>query len=203
MEAAGVRLPEQAPGDRSVSGKHMTPPRSKGEFESRRSLACPSRPTGRAASLKRMTSGFESREGYTAWQEIHDRPGLRIPGGPLSLPTAQWKVNRPGRRARPLSDARVTPWASIALPSSEDEPARRLAPAGNRAALWGEFRVLRPLPSPVCSHRAGEQSPMESEPARDAGAAPNAAGRFGVAVRVCRSPREKQWKMRGRRRSGA
>jgi hypothetical protein len=31
-----------------------------------------------------------------------------------------------------------------------------LAPAGNREALRGEFRVLRPLPSPACSHRAGE-----------------------------------------------
>ena len=72
--------------------------------------------------------------------------------------SALWKVNRPGCRAPLLAGARVTSWLSSSPPSSEDEPARWLAPAGNRvAANDGEFRVLRPLPSPACSHRAGEQ----------------------------------------------
>jgi hypothetical protein len=39
-------------------------------------------------------------------------------------------VNRPGGRARPLSDAPVARWRSSRPPSSEDEPVRRLAPAG-------------------------------------------------------------------------
>jgi hypothetical protein len=67
-------------------------------------------------------------------------------------------VNRPGRRAPLLAGARVTSWLSSSPPSSEDEPARWLVPAGNRAAANGrEIRLLRPLPSPACSHRAGEQ----------------------------------------------
>ena len=36
----------------------------------------------------------------------------------MSPPTAPWKVNRPGGRARPLSDARLTPWRSSRPPSS-------------------------------------------------------------------------------------
>jgi hypothetical protein len=44
----------------------------------------------------------------------------------------------------------------LRLPLMEDEPARRLAPAGNRVALWGGFRILRPLLCPACSHRAGD-----------------------------------------------
>jgi hypothetical protein len=67
-----------------------------------------------------------------------------------------------------LADARVTPCRSSRPPSSEDEPATRLAPAGNRvAADYREIRILRPLPPSA-----------ESEPARDAGAAPKADGRI-------------------------
>jgi len=68
-------------------------------------------------------------------------------------------------RASLLTTARLAPWCSSHPLSSEDEPARRLAPAGNRAALRGGFRILRlPLP-PACSHRAGEQR-LERELAR-------------------------------------
>jgi hypothetical protein len=59
-------------------------------------------------------------------------------------------VNRPGGRARPLSDAPVARWRSSRPPSSEDEPVRRLAPAGNRAAVRAvafESPVFLHLPS--------------------------------------------------------
>ena len=148
----------------------MTPPRSKGEFESRRSLACPSRPTGRAASLKRMTSGFESREGYAVWPGFTTALVCTYQAARLSLAHGPMEGEPARRRARPLSDARVTPSVSITAPSAmEDEPARvRPRLESVWAPLGAGHRALRPLPSPACSHRAGELL-LESEPARARG----------------------------------
>src|SRR3984957_8405100 len=108
--------------------QHASSPSSQGRFESGRSLASRTSPT---------------------WQEAPgpDPGGLRFE----SAVRYSWKVNRPGRRARPLSGARVTPCRSSRPPSAmEDEPARRLAPAETRAAAKAvrfEFSVLcHPLP---------------------------------------------------------
>ncbi len=77
--------------------------------------------------------------------------GVRIPGTVLM-------EGEPARgRAPLLADVRVVLCRSSRPPSSEDEPARWLAPIGNRVAPRGAIRFLRPLPSPACSHRAGEQ----------------------------------------------
>jgi hypothetical protein len=54
-------------------------------------------------------------------------------------------------RASLLTTARVTPWCSSHPFSSEDEPVRRLAPAGNRAGVQAlafespVFLHLRPV----------------------------------------------------------
>ncbi len=125
------QLPSSAPCDRSVSGKHATPPRSQGEFESPRSLAVLVQPARDTAFRARVI-------------------GVRIPG------TVPMESEPDRGRASLLTTARVTPWCSSHPFSSEDEPARRLAPAGNRAALRGGFRILRLPQSPACSHRAGD-----------------------------------------------
>ena len=85
----------------------------------------------------------------------------------------------------------------LRLPLMEDEPARRLAPAGNRVALWGGFRLLRPLLSLARSHRARDLS-WKVNPPGIAGAASKTAERDNAAVRVRRFPRTN-----GRRAAGA
>lgn len=76
-----VRDPVRAPCDCSVSGQHATLPRLQGRFESGQSLASRTSPIGR---------GVPFRAGRFA---VRVRGSVR-------------KVNRPGGRARPLSDAR-------------------------------------------------------------------------------------------------
>ena len=105
-----VRAPSSAHVTVVSAVQHASSPSSQGRFESGRSLASRTSPT---------------------WQEAPgpDPGGLRFE----SAVRYSWKVNRPGRRARPLSGARVTPCRSSRPPSAmEGEPAGRLAPAGNR-----------------------------------------------------------------------
>lgn len=125
----------QAPCGRGAVGS-ASPCQGEGRgFETRRPLACRPSPMAEAAGPGPAQCAFESRGRYS------------------------WKVNRPGCRAPLLADAALQRWLSSSPPSSEDEPARWLALAGNRvAAETREIRFLRPLPSPVRSHLAGEQS---------------------------------------------
>src|SRR5690242_19284631 len=80
----------------------------------------------------------------------------------------------------------------------EDEPARWLAPAGNRAAAILPWDSISPSSATSRLFTPGGGSSMESEPARAAGAVSNADGRDSVAVRVRRSPHKN-----GRRAVGA
>jgi hypothetical protein len=95
---------------------------------------------GRAASLRRMT--FRVRiSGGARPLAGESRPIRSARTGRFACPRpeAAWKVNRPGCRAPLLADARVTPWLSSSPPSSEDEPARWSAPAGNRGVGTSTF----------------------------------------------------------------
>lgn len=142
-------------------------------FEAGQPLACRTSPIGR---------GVPFRAGRFA---VRVRGSVR-------------KVNRPGRRARPLSEARVTPWRSSRPPSSmEDETAGVRSPSGTRLALRGEFRVLRPPPSPARSHRAGEPNWNENPPGsghRPESGWPRSGGGRDLLV--------PQWKARRRRGNG-
>ena len=79
-------------------------------FEAGQPLACRPSPIGRGAGLRNLAIG------------------VRVPGTVL-------RESEPIRdRASLLTTARLTPWCSSHPLSSEDEPARWSAPAGNRAA---------------------------------------------------------------------
>lgn len=142
-----VRVPSSAPCDRSVSGKHVTLPWLQGRFESGRSLSSRTSPTAEAPGLGPGGSRFESEVRYSR------------------------KVNRSGRRARPLSEARFAPCRSSRPPSAiEDEPARAPAAVGSRMGAgrhWVGISVLGYLPA--ASHRRPGDLIVESEPARACG----------------------------------
>jgi hypothetical protein len=159
-----VRLPPStqrtAPRLLSGNGKHASPVRRQSRFDSssRLSVTVVSAESTWPRHGHRTSSNLVGHSRAVLVQLARDaafraqRFGVRVPG------TVLRKVNRPGRRAPLLADAAFRRWLSNSPPSSEDEPARWLAPAGNRAAANGRgFRLLRPLPSPACSHRAGEQ----------------------------------------------
>ena len=100
-----------------------------------------------------------------------------------------WKVNRPGCRAPLLADARVTPWASTAPPSAlwrMNQPGRWHRSESGRARRRAGIRVLRPPPSPVRSHRAGE--PIWGVIPPGAGTASKADRRSRAGDRALRSP---------------
>ena len=153
-------------------------PRGAFRFKSGRAHNAFVAPAARARSWYERGHGFESRRRLhsVVARQVRASPcqveGHRFEAGqPLQAVLAQlaeaqvpgtwrsgfespgrysWKVNRPGGRARPLSDAPVARWRSSRPPSSEDEPDRRLAPAGNRTAVRAvafESPVyLHPLP---------------------------------------------------------
>ena len=140
-------------------------------------------------------SEFESRVGHRLLRGITTAPVCAYRAVRMSPPRANME-GEPDRRcrARPLSDARVTPWLSNSPPSSvlEDEPAGPAGPRWNRGG--GEcrgIRVLRPLPSPACSQRAGDPLWRVNPPGPRA--LPRKRLSVRVAVRVRRSPR---WKVR-------
>jgi hypothetical protein len=123
--------------------QHSSTPCSQGRFKSGRSLACRPSPIGRGAGLRNLAVG------------------VRVPGTVLT-------ESEPARgRASPLTTARFTPWCSSHPLSSEDEPARRLAPAGNRAAAGTSWASTAPSSAISRPFASGGRADMESEPIRD------------------------------------
>src|SRR6185437_2444106 len=87
----------------------------------------------------------------------------------------------------------------LRLPLMEDEPARWLAPVGNRVAALLPWDSISPSSAVSRLFTPGGGSSVESEPARAAGAVSNADGRNSVVVRVRRSPRMEalaDWRLR-------
>jgi hypothetical protein len=119
--------------------------------------------------------------------------GVRIPG------TVR-KVNQTGALGSPAkrcagNSVSFDYCAFRACRLVEDEPVRLAGPGrkpGGGASRG--LRMLRPLPSPTCSYRAGEPV-MESEPARAAGSVSKAGGRASAGIRVLRSPPRKMLSM--------
>ena len=107
-------------GGREFESRHLLARRDR-RYEAGQPIACRPSPIGRGAGLRNLAIG------------------VRVPGTVL-------RESEPIRdRASLLTTARLTPWCSSHPLSSEDEPARRLAPAGNRAAgntVGFEFSVL-------------------------------------------------------------
>ena len=105
---------------REFESRHLLAGRDR-RIEAGQPLACRPSPIGRGAGLRNLAIG------------------VRVPGTVL-------RESEPIRdRASLLTTARLTPWCSSHPLSSEAEPARRLAPAGNRAAgntVGFEFSVL-------------------------------------------------------------
>ena len=108
--------------DRSVSGLAREFAKLAGPVRIRSVTRRPS-PIGRGAGLRNLAVG------------------VRVPGTVLM-------ESEPVRdRASLLTTARLAPWCSSHPFSSEDEPVRRLAPAGNRAAV-----IAVAFESPVFLH---------------------------------------------------
>ena len=137
-------------GDRSVSGSALELAKLAGPVRIRSVTRRPS-PIGRGAGLRNLAVG------------------VRVPG------TVPMESEPDRDRASLLTTARLAPWCSSHPFSSEDEPVRRLAPAGKRAAVRAvafESPVfLHPLPV-----HTGPGSRLRNENPPGAGAAPKAAG---------------------------
>jgi hypothetical protein len=109
-----VRSPSSAPCDRSVSGKHATSPRLQGEFESRRSLASRTSPTGRGAWFRSRRFAVRIRGSVRKVNRtgVPGSPAKRCAGYSASFECSafrSWRMNQPGGWPRPESGWRVTP----------------------------------------------------------------------------------------------